>query len=347
MFARRHRPPGNDDLGRREQRDEIGDGEAERGARVGEHARARLVAVGRALQQDAHRPLGADRAVVVAAAQQRLGFSDDRSLRSKVPQPPAAIALRSDDQVAKVGTEAVGAPEQFAVVQNAQAKAALDADHQKIVQFARLAEPVLGERDEIDVAVDRNRRAQPLRQVGPEGDVALAEDRALAAYARRAFDDAGQADANAGNIRHFEIGVADAAAHAVFDQIGDHGRGLPVDADRQRRRGGVPDDLLPALCARRRRRRAHLALQALRRLRPRRHSRRRARAAAALSARRLGLGVHRRADRHRVEVLRLLHDAVRRRLAEHRQVAARSGGDGRRGRRSSGSATSPCRCSDR
>jgi hypothetical protein len=33
---------------------------------------------------------------------------------------------------------------------------------------------------------------RPLRQVGPEGDVALAEDRALAAYARRAFDAAEQ-----------------------------------------------------------------------------------------------------------------------------------------------------------
>ena len=33
--------------------------------------------------------------------------------------------------------------------------------------------------------------------------------------------------------RHFEVGVLDAAPHAVFDEVGDDGRCLPVDADRQ------------------------------------------------------------------------------------------------------------------
>ena len=146
------------------------------------------------------------------------------SLRSEIAEPSAAIAQRVDHQVAEIGAEAVGAAKQFAVVQDAEAEAALDADDQKIVEFARLAEPMLGERDEIDVAVDRDRHAQPPGQLGPEGDVALAEDRALPADARRALDDAGQTDANAGNIRHFEIGVADAAPHAVFDEVGDHGR---------------------------------------------------------------------------------------------------------------------------
>ena len=93
---------------------------------------------------------------------------------------------------------------------------------------------MFGKRDEIDVAVDRNRHAEPPRQLGAEGHVTLAEDRALPADARRALDDAGQTNANAGNIRSFQVSVADAAANAVLDQIGDHARRLPVDADRQR-----------------------------------------------------------------------------------------------------------------
>ena len=77
-----------------------------------------------------------------------------------VGEPPAAVAGRANHHVAEVGAEAVGAAEQFAVVQDAEAEAALDADDQKIVELARLAEPMLGERDQIDVAVDRDRRRQ-------------------------------------------------------------------------------------------------------------------------------------------------------------------------------------------
>ena len=53
---------------------------------------------------------------------------------------------RADHEVAEVGTEAVGAAKQFAVVQDAEAEAALDADDEKIVELARLPEPMLGER---------------------------------------------------------------------------------------------------------------------------------------------------------------------------------------------------------
>jgi hypothetical protein len=74
-------------------------------------------------------------------------------------------------------------------VENAETEALLDADDQEIIELARLAEPVLGERDQIDVAVDRNRDAEPTGQFGAEIDVALAEDRALPADPRRALDD--------------------------------------------------------------------------------------------------------------------------------------------------------------
>ena len=115
-------------------------------------------------------------------------------------------------------------------------QAALDADDEKIVEVARLTEPVLGERHEVGVAVDRHGDAEPPRQVRAEGHVAVAEDRTLPAYACRALHDAGQADADAENVGHFEVGVLDAAPHAVFDEVGDDGRRLPVDADRQRER---------------------------------------------------------------------------------------------------------------
>ena len=58
----------------------------------------------------------------------------------------------------------------------------------------------------------------------------------MPADARRALDDARQSDADAGDVGDLEAGVADAAAHAVLDQIGDHRGGLAVDADRHRER---------------------------------------------------------------------------------------------------------------
>jgi len=56
--------------------------------------------------------------------------------------------------------------------------------------------------------------------------------------------------------------------------------------------------------------RADLALHRRRRLRPSPRDHWRARTAADLSAGEQGLGAQRDPDRHRVEVLRLLHDAV-------------------------------------
>ena len=81
-----------------------------------------------------------------AAAQEGLGFADHRRLGRHVGEPSAAVAGRADHEVAEVGAEAVRAAKEFAVVQNAQPEAALDVDDQKVVEVARLSEPVLGER---------------------------------------------------------------------------------------------------------------------------------------------------------------------------------------------------------
>ena len=70
-----------------------------------------------------------------------------------------------------------------------------------------------------------------------ERHIAFLKDRALAADAGRALNDAGQTDANAGDLVHFKPGVADATADAILDKIGDHGGGLPVDPNRQGKRG--------------------------------------------------------------------------------------------------------------
>ena len=134
-LARRHCSPGDDDLGRREQRDEIGDGEAERRACIGERARAALVAVVRALQQDGHRscrrePRRRDRCRPAAPRLQRA----TEVLEARSARRPPPSALRVDHQVTEVGAEAIRAAEQLAVMQDAEAETVLDADDEKIVQ---------------------------------------------------------------------------------------------------------------------------------------------------------------------------------------------------------------------
>ena len=119
------------------------------------------VAVRGALNQERHAAAGAKGRVMLAAAHQALRFAQHRSLRSDVGEPPAAVAGGRDHEVAEVGAEAVRAAEQFAVVQDAEPEAALDADDEKVVEVARLPEPVFGQRHEIDVAVDRGGNAEP------------------------------------------------------------------------------------------------------------------------------------------------------------------------------------------
>ena len=167
---------------------------------------------------------------------QRFGFDQHRRLRGHVGEPSAAAAGRANHEIAEVGTEAVRAAKQFAVMKNAEAQAALDVDDQEVVQVARLSEPVLGQGHQIDVAVDRSGHAEAMGEIGAERDIALLKDRALAANARRPLDDARKADADARDFGDVETRVADAAAHAVLDQIGDDRGGLAIDADRQRER---------------------------------------------------------------------------------------------------------------
>ena len=202
----------------------------------GQRANAALVAIRGPLQQERHAAARAKGRVVLAAAHDGLRFAEHRSLRSDVGQAPAAVARRPNHEVAEVGAEPVRAAEQFAVMQDAEPQCPLHADDKKVVDVARLPEPMFGERDKIDVAVDRCGDAEPLGEIGAERHVAFAEYWTLAADAGGALDHPGQPDADAVNVGHLEIGVGDAAAHPVLDKVGDHRRGLPVDADRQRKR---------------------------------------------------------------------------------------------------------------
>ena len=106
----------------------------------------------------------------------------------------------------------------------------------KVVEIARLSEPMFGKGHEIDVAVDRSRHAKATAEIGPERHVALLKNRALSANARRPLDDARKADADARDLTDIQASVAHATAHAVLDQVADDGCGLAIDTDRQRKR---------------------------------------------------------------------------------------------------------------
>ena len=68
----------------------------------------------------------------------------------------------------KSGLTPIGAAEKLAIVHDPEAEAVFDADDQEIVEAAAVAEPVLGERHQVDVAVDRHRHAETRRHLGPE-----------------------------------------------------------------------------------------------------------------------------------------------------------------------------------
>ena len=106
-------------------------------------------------------------------------------------------------------------------------------DDQEIVEFARLTEPMFGERDQIGVAVDRHGDAEPARQQAPNA-TSLSPKIGLCRQTPPRSHHSGQADANAERYPHLEVGVARAAPHAVLDEVGNDGRRLPVDADRER-----------------------------------------------------------------------------------------------------------------
>ena len=120
-----------------------------------------------------------------AVAQQGFRLGENRRLRADLGEAAAAVAAAANHQVAEVRAEAVRAAEQFAVVQDAEPEAAVDVDDEKVVEVARLPEPVLGERDQIDVAVDRRRNAEAPGEIRAERHVALAGRSGSAGTLRR------------------------------------------------------------------------------------------------------------------------------------------------------------------
>src|SRR6478672_9225865 len=117
---------------------------------------------------------------------------------------------------------------------DAEADRVLDRDNEKIVEAAAVSEPVFGLGDQVDVAVDGHRDAEPGLKVAADVEVALAEERAVAADARGALDDAGNADTEPADALEGDVRVLEAAPHAVLDEVDDHRGRLPVDADRHR-----------------------------------------------------------------------------------------------------------------
>ncbi len=186
MVAGRHGAPGNDDLRRREQRDEARDGEAQRLARGGEHPRAALVARRpRASTETPSRvPDEASRQARSRACSASASISTDASEAMSASRSPPP-SRRPNHEIAEVRAEAVRAAKQFAVVKNAETKAALDVHDEEVVEIARLSEPVLGEGHEIDVAVDRSGHAKAMAEIRAEGHVALLKNWALSTNARR------------------------------------------------------------------------------------------------------------------------------------------------------------------
>ena len=124
------------------------------------------------------------------------------------------------DQVAEVGAEAVGAAEQLAVVHDAEAEAVLDADDEEIVEAAAWPNQCSARVTRLTSLSSGHRHAEARRQLGAEGHVALAEDRALPAAAGGALDDAGKPDADAAHRRDRKPGIGNRTAHAVLDEIG-------------------------------------------------------------------------------------------------------------------------------
>ena len=97
-----------------------------------------------------------------------------------------------------------------------------------------MPEPLLGEGDQVDVTVDRSRHVQPFLEVETEPEIALGEDRAVAADARGAFDDPRHTEAEAVDVLDQHASRLDAGSDAVLHKIQDDRGGLAVDPDRDR-----------------------------------------------------------------------------------------------------------------
>ena len=158
-------------LRRREERDQVGDGDAERLAGlVKDPGDQRLSPAAASLHRVlACRARRAARASAVprtssAAAARIAGRRRDRG-QAAAEAAVRAVAAGRDDEVAEIGAEPVRAAEKLAAMHDAEAERVLDRDDQEIVEAAAVAEPVLGQGDEVDVAVDGHGDAEPGLQV--------------------------------------------------------------------------------------------------------------------------------------------------------------------------------------
>src|SRR5579872_891300 len=143
------------DFGRREQRDQIGDREAERVARRRENADEALVAF--LSELDDLVELLADFGEAVAFPVDGVKrLPDDRGFGGDRGEAVAAVAgVGTDEKVAEIGRKPTRAAKQLAIMHDAEAEIVLDADDEEIAQTFDLAEPMLGQRDEVDVRIDR------------------------------------------------------------------------------------------------------------------------------------------------------------------------------------------------
>ena len=142
----------------------------------------------------ARRRAGASRRPFPARAPRRprTGSRSSRRSRRGGPRRGRSSELALDDTIRspRSGLRPFAPRNNSPRMDDAEADRVLDRDDQKVVEAAAVTEPVFGLGDQVDVAVDRlsARRAGPARSLA-DVEIALGEERAVAADARGALDD--------------------------------------------------------------------------------------------------------------------------------------------------------------
>ena len=186
-------------------RDEIGDGESQRLAGGGHRPdvfRARRPP--RACTTCVERAIAGVKPFAFAPGRTSTSASTESS-RGEVAEPGAPAAGARTRRSPKSGLRPLAPRNNSPLWRMPRPRLRSTRNDQEIVELAPLSEPMFGERDQIDVAVDRHRHAEPARQQGAERDVPLGKDRALPAYSGGARHHAGQADANARRCPSFRV----------------------------------------------------------------------------------------------------------------------------------------------
>ena len=183
VLAEHQRRPDEDHPRRREERDEVGDGEAQRLAGAHRRGGQRVVAGRDALARELHRMAEADRLAELRLVGERARIAGSAAGR-RAATWPSRRCRRRHDQVAEVEADPLGAAEELATVHDAEPERVLDRHHDEIVEVAAAAEPVLGDGDRVGVALDQRREAEPLEQRLAEGHVASRAGSGSAARAR-------------------------------------------------------------------------------------------------------------------------------------------------------------------